>query len=268
MKRPPISDAQMDLLGERLGRRRRGPPRLPQGRGRPGRAGRGRLQRPPGVGGAQARPRREARQGAAPPHRRRRLVAERSVEPRLQQGSLLHRRARALGRPHEVHRRLRAGALRGEQGRRRTRTARCGRSPSARTRSGRTAARAPREDFEWSWKRQLDPASSALLELPLRHQERRGVQQEAGDRRLRGRRAGQGRLDAGGHPGGAARLLPGALRLPGRAARPTGRPSRSTATSGRRPPTSCATGPSCWRRGSTTRSWCSGRTSTSSAPRT
>ena len=99
-------------------------------------------------------------------------------------------------------------------------------------------------DFEYSWKRQLDPGHRRpVLLVPLRHQERRGLQQEAGHRSRPGRRARQGRLDAGGDPGGAPRLLPGAGRLPGRAARPHARRSRSSATSGRRPATSSRNGP-------------------------
>ena len=97
MKRPPISDAQMDLLAERLGAVGVGRRDFLKVAGRSRRAGRRRLQRPAGVGGAQARRRREARQGAAPPDRRRRLVAERPVQPRLQQGPLLHRRAPRSG---------------------------------------------------------------------------------------------------------------------------------------------------------------------------
>ena len=50
-------------------------------------------------------------------------------------------------------------------------------------------ARARASDFEWSWKRQLDPASEGpVRRLPLRHQERRGLQQEA-DHRRQGRSA-------------------------------------------------------------------------------
>ena len=99
MRRPRISDAQMDLLAERLsaaGVGRRDFLKIARGPRRPGRR---RLQRAAGLGGADARARREAGQGPASADRRRRLVAERPVEPRLQQGPLLQRRARALGRP-------------------------------------------------------------------------------------------------------------------------------------------------------------------------
>ena len=55
----------------------------------------------------------------------------------------------------------------------------------------------------------------ALRRVPLRHQERRGLQQGPGHRRRAGRRQGQGRLDPRGHARGPARLLPGAVRVPG-----------------------------------------------------
>ena len=58
----------------------------------------------------------------------------------------------------------------------------------------------------------------ALRLVPLRHQERRGLQQEADHRREPGRRPGQGRLDARGDARRAARLLPGPRGLPRRAA--------------------------------------------------
>ena len=147
------------------------------------------------------------------------------------------RRARALRRAHGVQRRLRRGAVDGEQGRVATRTARCGPSPSGRTPSGRTARPCTARDFEWSWKRQLDPASAApYASLPLRHQERRGVQQEAGHGR-RARSASRAKDDwtlevtlegpRGYFPVLAAYLA----ALPGAPARRW----RSTATSGRRP---------------------------------
>ena len=60
--------------------------------------------------------RREAGQGAGVPLRRRRLVPERSLEPRLQQGPVLLGRARALRRAHGLQRRLRRGAVDGDQG--------------------------------------------------------------------------------------------------------------------------------------------------------
>ena len=123
--------------------------------------------------------------------------------------------------------------------------------------AGRTTRPVSARDFEWSWKRQLDPGERGALRLvPLRHQERRGVQQEADHRREPGRGARQGRLDARGDARGAARLLPGARRLPGRAARLPSARWRSTATSGRRPATSSATGRSRSRRGSTTSRSC------------
>ena len=88
----------------------------------------------------QARARREARQGAGVPLRRRRLVPERALQPRLQQGSVLLGRARAL-------RRARWSSMptscrcRGWRARwRATRTARSGRSRSGRTAAGRTTA--------------------------------------------------------------------------------------------------------------------------------
>src|SRR5213076_1495529 len=70
-------------------------------------------------------------------------------------------------------------------------------------------------DFEWSWKRQLDPASAAPYAAFLRHQKRPGVQQEGADGPESGRRARQGRLDARGDARGAPRLLPGPRGLPG-----------------------------------------------------
>ena len=153
---------------------------------------------------------------------RRGLVAERPVEPRLQQGSVLRGGPGALGRPHEVHRQLRAGALRGEQGG--VERGRLGvdvhhpqgfevvgRQPLHRARL-RVLLEAPARPRD----------GRPLLIVPVRHQERRGVQQEAGHRSRAGRRPRQGRLDARGDPGGAPRLLPGPGRVPGGAARPQG----------------------------------------------
>ncbi len=218
--------------------------------------------RPAGGGGAQARRRREARQGADLRIRRRRLVAERPVEPRLQQGPVLHRRARAMGRPHEVRRRLPARPLRGREGRvERRRLGVDVHHPQGLEVVGRHAVHRARTSSGRGSARWIRPPQNPYRATSLRHQGRRAVQQEARSPDASGVGVrGQGRLDAGGHAGGAARLLPGALRLPGRAARPPAVPSRSTATSGRRPPTSSATAPSRSRRGSTTRQWCSART--------
>ena len=170
--------------GRAPGRRRRRAPRFPPGRRRARGAGRGRLQRPAGVRGAQARARREAGQGAALPVSAAAAGTQNDpVQPRLQQGPVLQRRRRALGRAHEVQRRLPGRALRGRARSRPTPTARCGPSRSARTRSGPTAAPCTARDFEWSWKRQIDPASKA----PVRRffydiKDAEAVQQEQGDR--------------------------------------------------------------------------------------
>ncbi len=60
----------------------------------------------------------------------------------------------------------------------------------------------------------------ALCLLPLRHQERRGLQQEEDHRPEGGRGPRQGRLDARGDARGTAGLLPRARRLPRRPAGP------------------------------------------------
>ena len=117
-----------------------------------------------------------------------------------------------------------------------------------------------------SWTR---PRAAPYAVLPLRHQERRGVQQEAGHRR-RGRSASRAKDDwtlevtlegpRGYFPVLAAYLA----ALPGL---PAGRREARRQVDGGRP-TSSATAPSRWRRGSTTSRWCSRRTRTTSAPRT
>ena len=128
--------------------------------------------------------RREARQGAGVPLRRRRLVPERPVQPRLQQGPVLLAACRALfaglmvfnadfvavpwmaakveankdGLGVDVH------------------------HPEGLQVVGRLAAARAR-DFEWSWKRQLDPASAApYASFFYDIKNARGLQQEA-DRR-------------------------------------------------------------------------------------
>ena len=124
-------------------------------------------------------------------------------------------------------------------------------------------------DFEWSWKRQLDPASAAPYAsflYDIKNGEAFNKKQVTDAER--GRRPRQGRLDARGDARGTAGLLPGARRLPGRPAGPPAARWRSSATSGRRPATSSATGRSRSRRGSTTSRSCSRRTRTTSAPRT
>ena len=251
----------MDLLAERLaaigvGRRdflkvAAGSPRW-----------RRRLQPRPVEAPAQAGAGREARQGAAPPHRRRRLVPERPVQPRLQQGPLLLGGAGAVGRPHEVRRELPAGALRGgkvdvnAEGSVWT-------FRSARTRSGRTAPRArPRTSSgrgSGRWTRRRGALRSFFYDIKGAEPFNKGKVPDTS-----AWACGQGRLDARGDARRPARLFPGALRVPGRAAgHPRG--SRSTATGGRRRRTSCATGRSRSRTGAR-QEWCSGRTPTSSAP--
>ena len=91
----------------------------------------------------------------------------------------------------------------------------------------------------------------ALRRVPVRHQERRGVQQGPGHRRRAGRRQGQRRLDARGHARGTPRLLSGPDRVRWQRSRGTRRRSRSTATSGPSRGTSSPTARSSSRRGST-----------------
>ncbi len=125
-----------------------------------------------------------------------------------------------MGRSHEVHRRTSSPCPTWRARWPRMRTARCGRSPSARIPSGLTAARAPREtsssrgsDSSIRPARRPTPRSSTTSRTPRRSTRSRSP--------IRGgRRPGQGRLDAGGHPRGSARLLPGAGRVSGRAAGP------------------------------------------------
>ncbi len=119
------------------------------------------------------------------------------------------------------------------------------------------------KDFEWSWKRQMDPASknpysSYFYDIKGAEPFNKGKVPDA---------SGVGVVAKGDWvlevtlegPRGYFPVL-SAYRP---RCRRTGRRSRSTATSGRRRPTWSATGRSRWRPGSTTRSSCSGRTSTS-----
>ena len=100
------------------------------------------------------------------PLRRRRLVPERARQPRLQQGPLLLRRARALRRASWSSTPT-SWRSRGWRPRSRaTRTARSGPSRSARTAAGPTTRRCSARDFEWSWKRQLDPGHRGALRRP------------------------------------------------------------------------------------------------------
>ena len=174
--------------------------------------------RGPGGHADQARARREARQGAGVPLRGRRVFPERSREPRLQQGPVLLGCARALRRAHGLQFRLRRGAVDGlqgggQQGRLRLDVHYPEGQPlvgqlagvGARLRVVVEAAARPRQ-------------RRALRLVPLRHQERRGLQQEEDHRPEGGRGPRQGRLDARGDARGAAGLLPRARRLPRRPA--------------------------------------------------
>src|SRR3989442_138510 len=202
---------------------------------RAGDDGRGGLQRASRLGGAQARPRREAGPRAARTDRRWRLVAERPLQPRLQQGPVLHRCARALGRPDEVQRRLPARPLRGEP--RDVQRRRLGvdlYDPQGLQVVGwlpvhgarfRVVVEAPDGSGE----------QEPVLQLLLRHQGRRAIQQEQGAGGLPGRRARQGRLDARGDARGAAGILPGAVGVPRGASRSPalGREARRQVDGGR-----------------------------------
>ena len=100
-----------------------------------------------------------------------------------------------------------------------TRTARCGRSPSARTPAGRTTRPSPRATSS-------TPGSGSWIPPPPRptpsflYDIKNGEaynKKKITDAKA-GRRSRQGRLDARGDPGRSARLLPRARRLSGRAA--------------------------------------------------
>ena len=110
-------------------------------------------------------------------------------------------------------------------------------------------------DFECSCKRQLDPATARPVRVAsstTSRTARRSTRSRCTDAEP-GRRSGQGRLDARGDARRAARLLPVLsaylAALPG--APRLDREVRRQVDGGRA--TSSATGPSCWRRGSTTR---------------
>ena len=194
---------------------------------------------------------------------------ERSREPRLQQGPLLLGCALALRGAHGLQRRLRR-RCRGWRPRwRATRTARSGRSLSGRTAAGRTTAPVSRAGLRVVVEAAARSGQrGALRLLPVRHQERRGLQQEEGHRRKRGRGPRQGRLDARGDARRARAATSRCSPPTSPPCRPTSARWRSSATSGRRPATSSATGRSRSRRGSTTSRSCSRRTRTTSGPRT
>jgi len=121
------------------------------------------------------------------------------------------------------------------------------------------------KDFEWSWKRQMDPASknpysSFFYDIKGAEPFNKGKVPDASGVGVAAKGDWTLEVTLEG-PRGYFPVLAAYL------AAPTGRRSRSTATGGRRRPTSSATGRSCSRPGTTTRSWSCGRTSTSSAPR-
>ena len=268
-----ISDSQMDLLAERLaaigvgrrdflaGRRAAWPPSARLGfNARPGASAR----RSSGPARSSPRSRSSATAAAAG-------TQQRPLEPRLQQGPLLLGRARPLcaglmkfNADFEAVPYV-ASKVHAEQGRLGVDV----HDPQGLA-SGRTARRCTRPGLRVVVEAPARPASRRRPYASFLYDIKNGeaFNKKQIDGRRRGRREGQGRLDARGDARGPARLLPGARRLPGGAARPSRRRSRSTATSGRRPATSSPTGRSSSRRGSTTSRWCSGRTRTSSAPRT
>ncbi len=219
MRVPRISDSQLDLLAARLaaiGVGRRDFLRVAAGLATMGAAGfnaRPVSAAPKLAPGEKLAKEQHLRFGGGE------LVRPGPVEPRLQQGPLLRRHAAALGRAHEVQRELRGGALRRREGH-----AQQGRlGLDVRDSQGlevvrRRAVHGP--GFRVLVEAPARPGQRGPVRVvPLRHQERRGVQQEAADRREGGRRPGQGRLDARGDPRGPARLLPGPVGLSGGAAR-------------------------------------------------
>src|SRR5213076_388466 len=110
-------------------------------------------------------------------------------------------------------------------------------------------------------RRRLTPRSSTTSRTPRRSTRRRSRTQARSA--YAPRTTGRSRWRSRG-PAATSR----SSRRTWRPYRRTAPPSSGTATSGPRPPTSSAMGPSYWRAGSTARLWCCGRTNTSSAPRT
>ena len=180
------------------------------------------------------------------------------------------RRARALRRPDGLQRRFRRRCPWWPRRSSATRTARCGRSLSARTSrwSDNSPVHARRTSSGRGSASSIRPRSALRLASSTTSRTARPFnKKQVTDAIQVGVRAKDDwTLEVTLE--GPARLLPGARRLSGRAAGPPAARSRSTATSGRRPATSSATGRSRSRRGSTTSRSCSRRTRTTSAPRT
>jgi ABC-type transport system substrate-binding protein len=124
------------------------------------------------------------------------------------------------------------------------------------------------QDFEWSWKRQLDPESKApyaafLYDIKGAEAFNKGQLTDRDQVGVKAKDDWTLEVTLEGPRG----YFPGSPPTSRRSPRIVGR-WRSTPTSGRRRGTSSATAPSSSSSGSTTGRWCSGRTPTSSTPRT